>query len=54
MLMGGCYKKKDFEKVYELFLRDLPLDAKHNDHPLVNRKSERFTYQIRLGFDLQV
>ena len=41
MLKGGRYRKEDFEKVYNLLLKDLPLDPKYNDHPLVNRKPER-------------
>lgn len=41
MVKGGRYKPEDFEKVYRKLLMDLPLEPKHNDHPLVNRKPER-------------
>ena len=41
IIKSGRYKKEDFEKVYELLLKDEPLDPKYNDHPLVNRKPER-------------
>lgn len=41
IIKSGRYKKEDFEKVYELLLKDEPLDPKYNDHQLVNRKPER-------------
>lgn len=41
ILNGGHYQKKDFIKVYDKLLKDQPLEANYNDHPLVNRKPER-------------
>ena len=47
MLKDGRYKKEDFDKVYKLLLTDQPLDPKYNDHPLVNRKTERNLHIVR-------
>ncbi|MDF7682286.1 type II toxin-antitoxin system YafQ family toxin [Lactobacillus sp. ESL0679] len=41
MLKGGKYQAKDFERVYRKLLCNEPLEARYNDHPLINRRPER-------------
>lgn len=41
ILSGGRYKSKDFETIYNILLKDLPIEPRYNDHTLVNRKPER-------------
>ena len=41
IIKSGQYNIADFDLVYELLIRDIPLPARYNDHPLINRKPER-------------
>lgn len=41
ILMGGRYRREEFEDVYYKLLRSEKLEECYNDHPLVNRKPER-------------
>lgn len=41
IIKGGRYHTEDFETVYRKLLWDIPLDAKYNDHPLIDRHPER-------------
>lgn len=41
LMKGGRYKQIDFDRIYEILLRGLPIPASYEDHQLTNRETDR-------------